>query len=149
MFIFFCIRGVDEVAGDHHKLRPRVQAIQFDDAAVQRSRGVDFSVGKFAWLLDMQIGNLRDENGRPHGLSGNSRIAEGSIASPTRSPTFTTGMFGTSAMIGRSATPPIVNRWRSPTKLTPVTSPTRVAPSGATMRIDSGRIIAWVRPAVA
>src|SRR5579883_2763569 len=78
-----------------------------------------------------------------HAVSpASTRISPGSTDRPTRSPALIGVEFGTSTIMGFPATPPIAARWRSPTKLTLSTSPVRAAPSGAMMRIDSGRIIA-------
>src|SRR5277367_2899259 len=144
MIVFGRQRRIDEIAGDHDEIGARLQPVQLLDAAHQRRRGIDLPIGAPTRLLDMKVGNLRNQKRTcGHYISpGRSRMAAGSMASPTRSPALMAMEFGTSTMMNLAAAPPIDARCRSPTKLTLSTWPDRAAPSGATMQIDSGRIMA-------
>src|SRR5215472_7259111 len=140
-------RCVDEVAGNHHEIGPRREAVELLDAARQSRRGVDPPIRAHADRFDVEIRDLRDENPlrrtlRGHGVSpGSRRTAPGSTANPTRSPVLSGSEFGASTMIAFAAMPLIAARWRSPTKLTASTCPHSAAPSAGTILIDSGRII--------
>src|SRR5690242_20244479 len=147
MLVLLGHRRIGKVTGYHHELWSRPEGIERGDASRKRGRSVDLAIGQHARTLDMQIGNLGDQEGRAHASPfGKSRIAEGSTESPTRSPAFTINVFGTSTIIVRSAAPLTLRRWRSPTKLTLVTSPVRLAFPAATMAIDSGRTMASAGP---
>ncbi len=105
VFVFFLGWGVAKIAGDHHQIGPRRKAIEFRNAAGQRRRGIDAAIGKRPRLLDVQVGNLGDEDRAVHWPSGNRRIAAGSTANPTRSPALTASEFGTSTRIAVAAAP--------------------------------------------
>src|SRR6185437_1693606 len=149
MIVFLFCGRIDEVTGYHYEVRAWRKAVESLDAACKRRRSIDFSVGPNARALDVQIGNLRDEDRPPlQGQSpGSRRIAFGSTDRPTRSPVLTSSKFGASTISALPAAPLTVSRCRSPVKLTLSTRPARPARWGATIAIDSGRIIAIAVPA--
>ena len=63
VFIFLGRRRIGEIAGNHDKIGPRLEFVQRGHAALKRLRGIDASVGERTRRLDMQVGNLRYENG--------------------------------------------------------------------------------------
>ena len=67
--IFLLEPAIDEIAADHHEGRARPKGVEMRDAALERRRGVDHLVGALVGPLDMQVGDLRDQEGRSHGAS--------------------------------------------------------------------------------
>jgi hypothetical protein len=60
MLVFLRRRRVDQIARADHQLRPRPQAIELDDAALECGGGVDPAIGELSRRLDVQVGNLCD-----------------------------------------------------------------------------------------
>src|SRR5271170_5829832 len=93
-------RHVHEIAGDHQVIRAWLEAVDRVDASCERRGGVDVAIREFARRLDVQVGNLRDQDAPAHEAPhGSNRISAGSTARPTRSPALIAIEFGTSTMI--------------------------------------------------
>src|SRR6266545_1000939 len=104
MRVFLLAPAIDEIARDDDELRPWPKSIDIGDAARQRRRGVDLPVGELARRLDVQIGNLRDQQRRAHALSsGSTRMRAGSTRRPTQSPGAARTVLGASTSSGRVA----------------------------------------------
>src|ERR1700676_5116251 len=119
MIVFLLQRRIYQIAGNHDEVGTRRKPVEFLDAARQRGGGIDMPISEQARRLDVQVGNLCDQQRpRAHDAApGSKRIAPGSTAKPTRSPAAMAIEFGTSTMIALPAAPLIDARWRSPTKL--------------------------------
>ncbi len=70
MGVFLRHGRVCEIARNHHEIWARLEIIQRCDATLQRSGRVNLSVSKRSGRLDMQVGNLRDEEWLLRHLSG-------------------------------------------------------------------------------
>src|SRR5262249_28070453 len=149
MLVFLGRAAVDEIAGADDQRRPGIEPVELRDTALQRARGVDNTVRLFTDRLDVQVGNLRDQQrfaGHAAVSSMSSRTAEGSTRRPIRSPDFMAAVFTVSTTSGRSMASTTVIRWRSPTKRTTSTRPQMCDCSSGTMDMVSGLIIAVTLP---
>src|SRR5580704_4012556 len=147
MLIFLRHRRIGQIAGDHHEVGPWPERVQRRHASHQRGCRVDAAVSQRSRRLDVQVGNLRDQDWllrhqRSQFSGGNSLTASGAIESPTRSPALARTVFGASTVSNFADAPETMMRCRSPMKLTLSIIPASGAPSASTMRMVSGRIMA-------
>src|ERR1700730_6932293 len=147
MVIFFGRGRIGKIARDHHQVGPWYKFVQGRHTALECRRGIDLSIGQRSRRLDVQVGNLGNENGcLRHRVvqfsGGRRRTASGAIKSPTRSPTAARTVFGASTVRSLPDAPLTTNRCRSPIKLTLSMVPESGAPPSSTTPMVSGRIMA-------
>src|SRR5258708_25612060 len=147
MFVFLSRRRIDQIARDHYEVGLWCECVQRSNAALKGTCRIDASVSEHARRFNVQIGNLRDENGfwRHRAVQfsgGNRRTASGAIKSPIRSPALAVMVFGASTVRNLSDAPLTTMRCLSPMKLTLSMAPESGALPASTTLIVSGRIMA-------
>src|SRR5437870_12547084 len=145
MRVIVGVRRIRKVAGYHDEVGGWIEAVQCQDAPLERLCRIDAAICQFAGAFDVKVGNLGDANGscrHSQSSSGRRRTDSGASNSPIRSPGFTRTAFGASTLSGLSETPLTVMRWRSPVKLTLSMTPDNCAAPASTIRMVSGRIMA-------